>query len=156
MSRYYRRWDSRRTYRNNQYNEGNLRIGVILGVILVGALIFIYHGGGLLLQPIGFSQSPPSNIGVTVQIEKDPVYHTINALFSGGKGQAVTDYCIVRVTRSDGRIVSKQLEPVKLAEVQIQGTEGPDRVEVFVVYLSGNTYRIYDSYLPNRKYYDGV
>lgn len=155
MSRYYRHWDTRRTYRNNQHHEGNLRIAVILGVILVGAFIFIYHGGGLLLQPPGLSQLPPSNIAVTVQIEKDPVYHTINALFSGGKGQVVTDYCIVRVTRSDGRIISKQLEPLKLAEVQIQGTEGSDRVEVFVVYLSGNSYKIYDSYLPNRKYYDG-
>ncbi len=154
MSRYYRQRDTRRKYRNNKYSERDAFIAVILGAIFIATLFFIYHGGGFQVGYPPLSQSPPSNIAVAVQIQKDPVYHTINAIFAGGKGQLVTNYCLVRVTRSDGRIISEQLQPVKLAEVKIQGTEKSDRVEVYVVYKSGKSYKIYDNNLPNRKYYD--
>lgn len=154
MSRYYNHWDTRKRYRNKQYSKRDGLIAVVIGAIFIVTLFFIYNGGGFqFVNPI-LSQSPPSNIAVTVQVEKDPVYHTINALFSGGKGQVVTDYCIVKVTRSDGRVITEQIQPIKLAEVKIQGTEKSDRVEVFVVYQSGRVYKIFDKSMPNRKYYD--
>jgi hypothetical protein len=135
--------------------KSSWRIGILAAAVI---------GGIFLLSPISsvmastetivYTEVPPSNIAVAVQVEKDPVYHTVKALFAGGKGQAVTKTCLIRVTRSDGRVISGWLQPVLLDEVKITGTKNPDRVEVFVMYLSGDVYKIYDDYLPNRRYYE--
>lgn len=127
-------------------------IGIAIISIIVGLLISAPVTGVITsVESNVISGTPPENISVAVQVEKDPIYHTIIALFAGGNGQSVTKYCMVRVTRSDGSVISEQLLPVKLAEVKIPGTSDPDRVEVFVVYSSGKVYRMYDRYLPERK-----
>lgn len=125
-------------------------IGIIIISLIVGLLIFSPVSSVLTsMESNVVSETPPPNISVAVQIEKDPIYNTILALFVGGNGQSVTKYCIVRVTRSDGSVISGQLQPEKLAEVRIPGSSDSDRVEVFVVYYSGKVYKIYDNYLTD-------
>lgn len=131
------------------WKAGVLIASLIIGFFLVTPVSTIFSS----IETVTYSSQVPSEIGVSVQVDKDPVYHTISALFAGGKGQAVTKKCLVRVTRADGQIISAELLPIKLDEVKIPGTYYSDRIEVFVLYYSGHIYKIYDNYLPNRRYY---
>ncbi|MDI9633092.1 MAG: hypothetical protein QFX32_03440 [Methanolinea sp.] len=87
----------------------------------------------------------PPSLDVTVQVnEKDPIYATVPVIFAGGKGQVAVRDILVRLTTSEGQVIEGHLEPVKGAEVKLQGTRGDDRLEVLVTLTNGNTYKIID------------
>ena len=56
--------------------------------------------------------------------------------FLGGPGQVLVKNILVRVTTSDGRVEQKNIpignQVSTGASVDMKGTQGPDRVEVFV------------------------
>ena len=87
----------------------------------------------------------PPKSAVSVGIgQKDTSYATIPVTFNGGDGQTLVHNITVRMTRSDGRVVTSDLRPESGAEVTLEGTRGTDRVEVFVTYYSGKTLLIAD------------
>lgn len=87
---------------------------------------------------------PPKSAVSVVIGQKDTSYATIPVTFNGGDGQTLVRNITVRMTRSDGRVITSNLNPENGAEVTLEGTRGTDRVEVFVTYYSGKTLLIAD------------
>ncbi|WP_319579554.1 hypothetical protein [uncultured Methanospirillum sp.] len=87
---------------------------------------------------------PPPELGVSVSVQKDPVYSNITTTFDGGKGQELTQSAQVRITLSDGRIIEQDLGKQKGDEITTAGTKGTDRVQVVVTFMNGDSYLILD------------
>jgi hypothetical protein len=97
----------------------------------------------------GPTQTIPANEAVTVSVEKAGTYSTtIIATFNGGKGINFVSRIEVRVTRPDGSTETKLLQPIMSKDVEIEGTNGTDRVEVTAFMKSGNVYKIIDQQVP--------
>lgn len=89
----------------------------------------------------------PPSIAVDIGLIKDRVYNTITVTFIGGPGQVLVKNILVRVTTSDGVVEQKNI-PVGNqvstgASVDMKGTRGSDRVEVFVT-IGGVMYKLRD------------
>jgi len=90
---------------------------------------------------------PPAT-AIDIGIDKDRVYNTITVTFIGGPGQVLVKNVLVRVTGSDGTVEQKNI-PVSNnqvstgASVEMKGTHGSDRVQVFVT-MGGVVYKIKD------------
>jgi hypothetical protein len=90
---------------------------------------------------------PPPQYAADIRIDKDRVYSTITVTFVGGSGQIFVKKVLVRVTRSDGLKEEEEI-PFKGqipggASVDLAGTKGSDRVEVYVT-INGVIYKIRD------------
>lgn len=100
----------------------------------------------------GSIEQMPRNIEVYVTIEpKNPATAQVTARFDGGPGKGSVKEIEVRLTRSDGTVVSGTMGTQTFSpEVILQGTKGTDRVEVIVKLYSGKTYKIIDKMVPSR------
>jgi ABC-type transport system substrate-binding protein len=79
----------------------------------------------------------------------DPV---ITVVFRGGTGINLLSTIEVKVTRSDGTVETAHLDNPKIGDsIEVTGSTGKDRVEVWAVLKDGNTYKIYDQVLEFRK-----
>jgi hypothetical protein len=89
---------------------------------------------------------PPAT-AVDIGIVKDRVYNTITVTFIGGPGQVLVNNVHVRVTTSDGAVEEKNIpsegQVPTGASIDMTGTKGSDRVEVFVT-MGGITYKLKD------------
>jgi len=104
----------------------------------------------VVLTPEPTETLPPGQ-GVTIQInEKDPIYSTIPVIFAGGAGQVAVRDVRIRATLSTGEVITDRLPPEKGAEIVIRGTQGTDRIEVFVTLNTGVTYKTMDQLVPYR------
>lgn len=97
----------------------------------------------------------PPSIAVDIGIIKDRVYNTITVTFIGGPGQVLVKNILVRVTTPDGVVEQKNI-PVGNqvstgASVDMKGTRGSDRVEVFVT-IGGVMYKLRDENLSYAYY----
>ncbi|MEI6842824.1 MAG: hypothetical protein WCK53_16265, partial [Methanomicrobiales archaeon] len=92
----------------------------------------------------------PPNTEVTVQVVKSPLTQEISVIFAGGPGQKVLKEFEIRVSRSDGEVLTANLIPQQQSEATISGSKGDDRVEVFATYLSGQKYKIFDEIMKQR------
>lgn len=54
----------------------------------------------------------------------------------------------VRVTRSDGSVVTGTLRSLKGETLELEGTRGTDRVEVIILMNSGISYKVVDQQMP--------
>jgi RNA polymerase subunit RPABC4/transcription elongation factor Spt4 len=96
------------------------------------------------LEP-GPTEIPPDNLLVYFQAERDPTTRIVSVQFMGGKGQAGVRDVLVRLTRSDGQVLTGTFKPLQVGSgVELQGTEKLDRVEVIVHYYSGDPYTVID------------
>jgi hypothetical protein len=102
------------------------------------------------LQP-GPTDAIPSNKGVEVKADKDPIYATITVEFRGGKGQYALTDLQVRVTLSNGEILNENLGLKVGDEIEVEGTRGTDRVEVTAFFNDGTSYKIFDDVLEFKK-----
>lgn len=93
----------------------------------------------------------PSGFSVEAKAYKDPIDAMINVEFVGGEGLYMVDSVSTTVYLSDGRIVTESIEPKAMADVNIQGTKGEDRVTVTVDMNNGNSYKIFDQVIAYRK-----
>lgn len=98
------------------------------------------------LQP-GPTDAIPSNKGVEVKADKDPIYATITVEFRGGKGQYALTDLQVKVTLSTGEILNENLGLKVGDEIEVEGTRGTDRVEVTAFFNDGTSYKIFDDAL---------
>jgi hypothetical protein len=105
-------------------------------------------GTGGSTQP-GPTQTIPASEAVSISIEKAGTYSTtIIAHFDGGKGINFVSRIDVRVTRPDGSVVTGILKPMMGDTLEIEGTNGDDRIEVVVTMKSGNVYKVIDQIVP--------
>jgi len=94
---------------------------------------------------------PPDNLSVIIDVAKDPIYNVITATFLGGHGQGIVSNTYIHASLSDGQEVTEKLGNRIGAITEIQGTKGLDRVEVIVLFKSGESYKIYDETLSGRR-----
>jgi len=100
------------------------------------------------IQP-GPTQTIPPQEEISVSVEKAGTYSTtIITHFNGGKGINFVSRIDVRVTRPDCSVVSGQLKPMVGETLELEGTQGSDRVEVVATMKSGNVYTIIDQLMP--------
>ncbi len=99
----------------------------------------------------------PRNFEVTVDVDRNVVAidPRITVMFRGGKGMTVLHSVDVVVTRSDDSTEkASMIRPQVGASVEIVGTTGTDRVQVFVTLVTKDPppgpYLIYDEKLPFR------
>jgi hypothetical protein len=91
----------------------------------------------------------PSNEAITVSVEKGGTYSTtVISTFNGGKGLNFVSRIDVRLTRPDGSVVTGVLRPIMGETLELEGTNGTDRVEVTAVMKSGKEYKIIDQLVP--------
>jgi len=102
----------------------------------------------------GPTQTIPVNEAVTVTVEKAGTYSTtIISTFNGGKGINFVSRIEVRVTRPDGSVVTGTLKPMMGENLELEGTNGTDRVEVTAYMKSGQVYKIIDQQMPYKGRY---
>jgi Double zinc ribbon len=107
--------------------------------------------GTISLVP-GPTQVPPDNLLVYFQAERDPLTRMVSVLYMGGKGQRGVQDVFVRLTRSDGQVLTGTFKPEQVGSgVELQGTEKTDRVEVIVHYFTGDEYTVIDKVFEYKK-----
>jgi len=90
-------------------------------------------------------EQPPENLRITLQTERDPRSFLVSVMYMGGKGQYGVRDILVRLTRSDGTVITETFRPVQIgSHVDLQGTQKTDRVEVIVRYHTGAEYKVID------------
>lgn len=104
--------------------------------------------GCVAMQP-GPTQTIPPQQEVSVSVEKAGTYSTtIITHFNGGKGINFVSRIDVKVTRPDCSVVSGQVKPIMGETLELEGTQGTDRVEVVTTMTSGDVYKIIDQLMP--------
>ncbi len=74
--------------------------------------------------------------------------------FEGGPGKSMVKEIEVRLTKADGTVETATMDTrVEFPEVNLMGTKSTDRVEVFVRFLSGKTYKVIDEPVIYRQRY---
>jgi hypothetical protein len=134
-----------------------MKVYTIIPLILVAAALTVAagctsnpitggsSGSGDVSQYGGPVQTLPPGKNVEVQVnDKDPIYATVTTIFAGGEGQIAVKSIDVILIRSDGQVQKGTLQPVKGAEVKLQGTRGTDRAVVYVTLNTGDTYKVID------------
>jgi hypothetical protein len=100
----------------------------------------------------GPTQVPPDNLLVYFQVERDPLTRIVSVQYMGGKGQMGVRDVFVRLTRSDGQVLTDTFKPAQVGSgVELQGTEKEDRVEVIVHYFTGDEYKVIDQVFEYKK-----
>ena len=94
--------------------------------------------------------SPPNDLRVSVNVEKETIYKTITTTFRGGSGQNLVRKVDVLTILSDGSSSENVLDPRTGSTVIVDGTSGIDRVQVVITYLDGKSYKILDAELGAR------
>jgi hypothetical protein len=93
----------------------------------------------------GPTQVPLESLQVWFQAERDPITQTVTVLFDGGKGQRAVRDVLVRLTRSDGQVLTRTFRPTTIGEgASLPGTRYTDRLEVIVTYNNGDKTTIID------------
>ena len=99
----------------------------------------------------------PNNFAVTIDVDRNVVSidPKITVTFRGGRGINYVYAVEVVVTRSDGAVEKATLSRPKVNDyIEILGTTGTDRVQVFVTLVTKDPppgpYLIYDEELPFR------
>jgi hypothetical protein len=102
--------------------------------------------------PAGTIEPLPRDLEVFVSIQpKDSAGH-VTVQFEGGRGRALVKAIDARLTRPDGAVATGSMNmQTEFPEVTLQGSKGTDRVEVFVRFLSGKTYKVSDDQVPYRR-----
>lgn len=93
----------------------------------------------------GPTQVPPERLEIWFQAERDPITSNVSVLYDGGKGQRAVRGVVVRLTRSDGQVLTGMFKPLTVGEgVVLPGTRYSDRLEVIVQYNNGEEYTVID------------
>jgi hypothetical protein len=95
------------------------------------------------------TQIPPANLLVTFQADRDPITGIVTITFTGGAGRNGVKNVDIRLTRSDGQVISKTVTLTDIGQgLTMQGTKtGDDRIELTANYNNGEHYKIIDKIL---------
>lgn len=98
------------------------------------------------------TQVPPKSLLITYQAERDPITGLVTITFTGGAGQYGVSDVSLRLSRSDGQVLTQSFKPQQIGSfVTLQGTKMTDRIEVIANYNNGDKYRIIDQLFEYKK-----
>lgn len=93
----------------------------------------------------GPTDVPPDSLLVYFEVKRDPISKMVSVQYKGGKGQRGVREVFVRLTRSDGEVLTGTFRPLQVdSGIELQGTEKLDRVEVITRYYSGEEFKLVD------------
>ena len=93
----------------------------------------------------GPTQVPPQSYQIWLQEERSPITSIVTVIYNGGKGQRAVREIAVRLTRSDGQVLTQTFRPLTVGEgASLQGTRFTDRLQVNVTYNNGDIYTVVD------------
>lgn len=92
----------------------------------------------------GPTQVPETYKTVSFDVEKNTISAMITVDFMGGKGQSQVTGIDVKVTLSNGQVVTGTINNAVGDFYEVQGTNGTDRVEVTVHYTDGSSFKVVD------------
>ena len=96
----------------------------------------------------------PRDFEVSVSIQPKDSAGRLIVQFDGGRGKSSVKEISVKLTRPDGTVDTRSMDmQARFPEVTMQGSRGTDRVEVFVRFLSGKTYKVIDDQVPYRQHF---
>jgi hypothetical protein len=102
-----------------------------------------------ILQP---TQDPPTNLLVTYQADRDPITGLVTVTFTGGAGQHGVSDVSIRLSRSDGQVLTQSFKPQQIGSTTtLKGTLLTDRIEIIANYYNGEKYRIIDKLFEYKK-----
>ena len=98
----------------------------------------------------GPTDTLPAQWPLSFSIEKAGMYSTtVITHFNGGKGLLFVSVLDVRVTHPDGTVVTGSIEKPKVGDtIELEGTNGTDRVEVTATMISGDVFKVIDQPVP--------
>jgi hypothetical protein len=97
------------------------------------------------ILPSGTIEQIPRTTEVYFSVQQKDSAGRVIVRFEGGPGKSMVKAIDVRLTKSDGSIDTAQMDTrMEFPEVTFMGSKGTDRVEVFVRFLSGKTYKVID------------
>lgn len=100
----------------------------------------------------GPTQVPPERFLVYFEATRNSFTRNVTVLYKGGKGQMAVREVAVRLTRSDGKVVTGTFKPVQVdSGIDLPGTDRTDRVEVTVRYVTGEEYKVMDRVFEYKK-----
>lgn len=140
----------------------------VIGLMIIGC-IFIFSTGctdsgkinqtvpptqeqGLVSSSVWDGQvtQPPKELSASVSADEDAITHQITVTYNGGGGQQLIKDLQARFLMNNGQVEVRPLGTKKGDSVSVQGTDKPDRVQVVVSIMGGNTYKIYDMVLNEK------
>ncbi|MDO9549469.1 MAG: zinc ribbon domain-containing protein [Methanoregula sp.] len=102
-----------------------------------------------VLEP---TQVPPTNLLVYYEVERDPITGLVTVTFRGGAGQYGVSDVSIRLTRSDGEVLTQSFKPQQIGSfTTLKGTLMTDHIEVTANYYNGEKYRIIDQLFEYKK-----
>ena len=98
------------------------------------------------------TQVPPATLLVTYEAARDPITGLVTVTFRGGTGQYGVSDVAIRLTRSDGQVLTQNFKPQQIGSfITLPGTLMTDRIEVVAHYYNGDKYRIIDQLFEYKK-----
>jgi hypothetical protein len=95
--------------------------------------------------PSGTIEQLPRTTEVYFSVQPKDSAGRVIVRFEGGPGKSMVKQIEVRLTKADGTVDTAQMDTrMEFPEVTFMGSKGTDRVEVFVRFLSGKTYKVID------------
>ena len=100
----------------------------------------------------GPTVTAPPGFDIEIQENRNhnPIHPDITVTFRGGKGQIFVQKIVATVVRSDGQVITKELDRPENGQISVgefmtfQGTTGVDRVIVVVTLVSKGDFKILD------------
>ena len=93
----------------------------------------------------GPTEVPPSRFAISLEADRDEFTRMVSVRFMGGSGQLAVQNIDVRLSRSDGQVLTGSFRPTQAGKgIELQGTDKVDRVEVTVTYVTGESYKEMD------------
>jgi hypothetical protein len=104
--------------------------------------------------PSGTTGQVPRTSEVYFSVQPKDSAGRVTVRFEGGPGRSMVKEIEVRLTKADGTVDSAKMDTqLEFPEVNLMGSRGTDRVEVFVRFLSGKTYKVLDEPVIYRQRY---
>jgi hypothetical protein len=95
--------------------------------------------------PSGTIEQLPRTSEVYFSVQQKDSAGRVIVRFEGGPGKPMVKEIEVRLTKADGSVEATKMDTrMEFPEVTFMGSKGTDRVEVFVRFLSGKTYKVID------------
>ncbi len=100
----------------------------------------------------GPTQVLPESYRIWLQADRDPITSMVTVIYNGGKGQRAVREIQVRLTRSDGQVLTQVFRPLTTGEgAELQGTKYTDRLEVNITYNNGDSFTVIDRIFPYKQ-----
>ncbi len=95
----------------------------------------------------GPTQTMPPGKEVEFQITENypsKITSDLTVTFVGGAGKSYVTSIDVRVTKANGEVITRPMQPITREELTVNNAKGENRVEITVALVTGGSYKVVD------------